>query len=139
MNTKETLEKLKKFGLSAVNSAKEGLNEVKETAQFAILDEQLRYRFNLQNPYKFVVHPEGKKINLLDEVGSRHAKKYDEDDLFVFYGSADRNHFHIGDHVTELSSNFIYVIESIVDVTVPVELNDKSYDCDATAVMCKPL
>lgn len=127
--------KLKELGLSAYHKAKKGVMDAKQTALNTVLDEQLKHRFNLENPYKFVIGGNDEKVGIIDELTARHAKRYDEDDLFVFYGKPEKNDFHLGQTIVDLSDKAEYTVTSIVEVTVPVEYNHQVYDCLATAVM----
>ncbi len=142
MMKKETTDlpyRLKELGISAYQKAKKGIKDAKETALNTVLDEQLKHRFNLENPYKFVIQADTKKVGVIDELTARHAKRYDEDDLFVFYGKPEKNHFLNDQIIKDLSDNSEYRIKNIIEVTVPVEYNHEIYDCLATAVMCDPL
>lgn len=137
MKTEDLPYRLKQLGLQAYHKAKKGIIDAKDTAMNTVLDEKLKHRFNLENPYKFVFLTEHKKIGVLDELSARHGKRYDEDDLFVFYGKIEKNDFFEGQIVVDLSDKAEYVIKNIFEVTVPVEYNHEIYDCFATAVVCE--
>lgn len=136
MKSQDLPYRLKQLGLEAYHKAKKGIKDAKDTAMNTVLDEQLKHRFNLENPYKFVLQTEPKKVGVLDELSAKHAKRYDEDDLFVFYGKVEKNNFFIGQIIIDLSDKAEYVVKNIFEVTVPVEYNHEVYDCFATAVMC---
>lgn len=127
---------LKNLGIKVVNTAKKGFNDVKASVENTILEEHLKKRFNLENPYRFVLVSESKKLSILDELSARHAKRYDEDDLFVFFGKLDRNDFLPGKLIVDLSDMAEYKIKDLVEVSIPIEYNHENHEVEATAVMC---
>jgi hypothetical protein len=136
---KDLPSKLRDLGIKIYQSAKNSISSAKSSVENTILEENLKHRFNLENPYKFIVLSEPKKIGVINELSSRHAKRYDEDDLFVFYGKLENNEFQKGHIIRDISNNAEYSIKEILEVSVPVEYKHKSYDVIGTAVMCDAL
>ncbi len=136
---KDLPSKLRDLGIKVVKKAKKGINDVKSNVENTILEEHLKKRFNLENPYRFVVVSESKKLTVLDELSARHAKRYDEDDLFVFFGKLDNKEFTAGKLLIDLSDNAEYKINDLLEVTVPIEYNHEVHEVLATAVMCSVL
>jgi hypothetical protein len=135
---KDLSQKLKKLGISLVDTAKKGVEKAKSGLEQTLLEDNLRRRFNLENPYRFEVYTHS-KTDLLMNFLPRHAKRYDEDNLFVFYGTIEFNDFQRGYIIKDLSDNSEYSIEEIVEVTIPVEYENVSHYVTATAVTCKSL
>jgi len=133
---KDLPSKLRDLGIKVVKTAKKGIKEVKTSVEHTLLEEHLKKRFNLENPYRFVVVSESKKLSVLDELTARHAKRYDEDDLFVFFGKLDKKEFGSGKLLVDLSNNAEYKIKDLLEVTVPIEYNHEVHEVLATAVMC---
>jgi len=138
-NEKDLPQKLKELGIKAYESAKKGISSAKSSVENTILEENLKRRFNLENPYKFVVLSEPKKVGVIDELTARHAKRYDEDDLFVLYGKIDKSVLRKGYILRDLSNGAEYSIKDTLEVTVAVEYNHKEYEVESTAVMCEAL
>lgn len=138
-NEKDLPKKLKELGIKAFETAKKGISTAKSSVENSILEENLKHRFNLENPYKFVVLPEPKKVGVIDELTARHAKRYDDDDLFVFYGKIDKSVLRPGYIIRDLSNGAEYSIKNSLEVTVSVEYNHKEYEVEGTAVMCEAL
>lgn len=130
--------KLKNMGIMVVDTAKRGIDKAVTGFENTVLEDNLRRRFNLENPYRFEIITHS-KTDLLTNLLPRHAKRYDEDDLFVFYGSLKANDFAKGYHLKDLSDNAEYVIEEMIEVSIPVGFEDKSYSVIGTAVTCKAL
>ncbi len=135
---KDLSQKLKKLGIQVVDTAKKEIEKAVTGFENTVLEDNLRRRFNLENPYLFEVNIKSKS-NLLTGLLPRHAKRYDEDNLFVFYGAVQKNDFMKGYIIKDLSDNAEYEIEEIVEVSIPVDYEDKSYSVVCTAVTCKPL
>jgi len=135
---KDLSQKLKKVGLQVYDSAKKGVEKAMTGIENTIHEDNLRRRFNLENPYRFEVITKS-KLDILNNLMPKHAKRYDEDNLFVFYGSMASNDFKKGSIVKDLSDNAEYRIEEILEVSIPVELEGKSQMVVATAVNCKAL
>lgn len=131
--------RLKDLGIEIYSAAKKEYEAVVSSAEKQIRKEKLRKRFNLENPYKFNLLDSGFRIKALDSLFSRHAKRYDEDDIFVFFGGNDKNHFKKGHRIKDLSDNTIYEIIEIVEVTLPVTFEDNSVDVTCTAVYGKAI
>ena len=130
--------KLKNMGVQVVDTAKKGIEKAVSGFENTVLEDNLRRRFNLENPYRFEIITHS-KTDVLTNLVPRHAKRYDEDDLFVFYGSLKANDFVKGYHLKDLSDNSEYIIEEIIEVSIPVEFENKSYSVIGTAVTCKAL
>ena len=135
---KDLSQKLKKLGIQAVDTAKKGFEKAVSGIENTILEDNLRRRFNFENPYRFEIITKSKS-DVLTNLLPKHAKRYDEDDLFVFYGSIHMNGFSKGNIIKDLSDNAEYVIEDIVEVSIPVEFEGKSYSITGTAVNCKSI
>lgn len=131
-------QKLKNLGIHAVDTAKKGLEKAVSGFENTVLEDNLRKRFNLENPYRFEIIKHS-KTDLITNLLPKHAKRYDEDDLFVFYGSISANDFVKGYHIKDLSDNAEYIIEEIIEVSIPVEYEEKSYSVIGAAVTCKAL
>ncbi|MDD3957374.1 MAG: hypothetical protein PHW40_03040 [Candidatus Izemoplasmatales bacterium] len=137
---KDLPKRLHDLGLSVVEKTKKGIKQVKESIENTVLEDQLRKRFNLENPYKFqLVKPDRSLGSWIQEQMPRHAKRYDEDDLFVFYGSIEQNGFSKGEIIKDLSDEAMYKIVHQVEVCVSVRLDEKAHDVVATAVSCELL
>lgn len=134
---KEFANKLKDLGLKVVKKVESGIDYAKTTVESTILTENLRHRFHLENPYRFIVSEPDAKPSLFQTLLPQNAKRYEEDDTFVFFGSPEDNRFRVGDVVTDIADQSKYVIKAIEAVLVPVMLNDKEYEVKGTAVSCK--
>lgn len=132
-------QRIQSLGLRMIEKTKEGFQKAKENIENTLLEDHLRRRFNLENPYKFQMVSTEPFQKVIEEWLPRHAKRYDEDDVFVFYGSMSRNDFHADDVIRDLSSNTDYRIKSIMEVFIPVTYEDKAVDVIATAVDCELL
>ena len=135
---KDFSQKLKKLGIQVVDTAKKGIEKAVSGIENTILEDNLRRRFNFENPYRFEIITHGKP-DILTNLLPKHAKRYEEDDLFVFYGSVHSNGFIKGNIIKDLSDNAEYSIEDIIEVSIPVEFEGKSYTVVGTAVTCKAL
>jgi len=74
------------------------------------------------------------KAKLIDELLPKHAKRYIEDDIFVFYGERKDNDIKLGYIIKDLSDQTLYKVKEIVDVVIRVTLDDLDYDVDCIAV-----
>ena len=138
MVTKKYLtERLKELGVEISNAAKEEYEAIKSQAGKQIKKNKLRKRFNLEHPFRFVLLDGSMRLKPLDRFMARHAKRYDEDDILVFFGSQRENHFKAKQRIKDLSDESVYEIIEIVDVMLPVTLENKDYDVPCTAVYCK--
>lgn len=135
---KDFSHQLKRLGIQVVDTAKKEIEKAVSGFENTILEDNLRRRFNLENPYLFEINTNSKS-NLITSLLPRHAKRYDEDNLFVFYGSVHKNDLNQGYKIKDLSDNAEYEIEEVVEVSIPVEYEGKSYSVLCTAVTCKPL
>ncbi|MCF7924836.1 MAG: hypothetical protein K9L64_07030, partial [Candidatus Izimaplasma sp.] len=106
----------------------------KENINDTMLMDKLKRRFNLENPHKFIVTEEIAKTNLVKELSAQHAKRYDEDNIFVFFGNNEANEIKKGFIVKDLKTLQDFIVKDIVEVEVPVELDSKSYEVIGTAV-----
>ena len=131
--------RLKELGVEIYSAAKKEYEAIVTGAGKQLKKEKLRKRFNLENPFKFVLLDNNIRIKVLDGFLARHAKRYDEDDIFVFFGNNKDNNFKKSQRIKDLSDNSIYEIQEIVEVQMPVSLDDKSIDVPCTAVYGKVL
>ena len=86
-------ERLKDLGIEIYNAAKKEYKAVVSGAEKQIRKDRLRKRFNLENPFRFVLLDSQIRVKFLDGLMARHAKRYDEDDILVFFGSVEENSF----------------------------------------------
>lgn len=131
--------RLKDLGIDISNAAKKEYNHVVSSAGKQVKNDKLKHRFNLENPYRFVLLDSKIRVKLFDGFMSRHAKRYIEDDILVFFGTKEENSFEAGQQIKDLSDNTIYEVLEVVDVTIPVNYKEKQYDVDCTAVYGKVL
>ena len=131
--------KLKELGIKVVKSVEKGYESAKTSVENTILEDNLKRRFNLENPYKFEIRNSKNQFTVLTNLLVRNAKRYEDDDLFVFSGSIFDNGFSIDGIIKDLSDNAEYQIKDIQQVLVPVEFNEKSYEIIGTAVKCRAL
>ncbi|MDD3477439.1 MAG: hypothetical protein PHP32_00985 [Candidatus Izemoplasmatales bacterium] len=136
MKGKDIPSRLKELGIKAYQKAKDEILEAKSSVEGTILEENLRHRFNLENPYKFAVMSESKPLSTIKELTAKHAKRYDEDDLFVFFGKPSDNDFLDGNILRDLSNNAEYKIRQVLEVETSVEYKGKTHEVAATAVVC---
>jgi hypothetical protein len=136
---KDFASKLKDLGIKAVKTVEKGVESAKLSVENTILEDNLRRRFNLENPYKFEVYEKKNKSSVLSSLFIRNAKRYEEDDLFVFLGSIQDNKFQVDGIIKDLASTAEFKIENIIQVLVPVEFNGKAYEIVGTALTCKAL
>ncbi|MDP2425708.1 MAG: hypothetical protein Q8M70_05090 [bacterium] len=131
--------KLKELGLKVVKRVEEGIDFAKSSVDSTILHDNLRRRFNLENPYRFIVCEPNTKPSILQTLLPTNAKRYEEDDLFVFFGSKEETKLRPGDIVHDLADSAKYEIKEIETVLVVVSYNNKDYEVSGTAVKCKVL
>lgn len=127
-------DRLKGLGIEIVTAAKREYNAALTGAEKQIKKEKIRKRFNLENPYKFILLDDTKRIKWLDKFFARHAKRYDEDDILVFFGTQKENHFKPHQRIKDLSDESIMEIIEVVDVSIPVKLEEDVIDTPCTAV-----
>ncbi|HOP57423.1 MAG TPA: hypothetical protein PLH02_03635 [Bacillota bacterium] len=132
----DTMKKLRDLGLKIAKTAEKGYQQAKSSVESTILEDSLRRRFNLENPYKFQIRRDNSVSDLIEGIMPRNAKRYDEDDMFVFYGDKESNNLTKGDLIKDLSSNADYRIKDLIEVEVPVELDGKTYQVIGTAALC---
>ncbi|MFO7968642.1 MAG: hypothetical protein ACQERX_01080 [Bacillota bacterium] len=136
---KNLVDSLKEKGLKVFKKANKVISDAKENVSDTMLMDKLKRRFNLENPHKFIVSEKRVKTNIVKELSAQHAKRYDEDDIFVFFGSNEANEIKKGYIVKDLKSLEDYIIKDIVEVEVPVEFDGKSYEVIGTAVYTEEL
>lgn len=136
---KDFVTRLKELGVEIYGAAKKEYEAVVDGAGKQIKKEKLRKRFNLENPFKFVMMDASLRIKFMDSLLARHAKRYDEDDILVFFGSKEENNFKIKQRIKDLSDNTVYEIIEIVEVTIPVTLESRDIDVPCTAIYGKVL
>jgi len=133
-NNKDITKKLKKLGLNMLNKAKTTYKSAKDSMENNFLKDSLRRRFNLENPYKFIIMDEKERASVIGELLPRNAKRYNEDDIFVFYGGLEDNDILPGYVIKDLSDNTLYQVKEVASVKIPVTYEDKEYEVDGTAV-----
>jgi hypothetical protein len=132
-NTQKFIEKLKNVGLDIIDKAKSNYINAKNSIEQNFLNDSLRRRFNLENPYKFVIMDSAEKTTLFNELLPRHAKRYIEDDIFIFYGNISDNDVLEGYFLKDLSDETLYKVMEIAVVKVRVTYEGKEYEVDGTA------
>lgn len=131
--------RLKNLGIEIYNAAKKEIGAVKSSTEKEIRKDKLRKRFNLENPYRFVLLDSKTRVKLLDGLMAKHAKRYDEDDILVFFGSKEDNNFQPKQHIKDLSDETVYEVLEIVDVFMPVKYKEKVVEVPCTAIYGKVL
>lgn len=127
---------LKEKGLKLVEKTNEVVNQTKDKIKQTLLNDQLKRRFQLENPKKFVVNDSIPKVNLIDELTAWHAKTYEEDLIFVFYGQ-HLEELKVGSFVKDLGTLEVFKIKEVAEVQIPVTYQDELHDVSATAVYCE--
>jgi len=138
-SSQNIVEKLKKVGIKIANKAQETFNTTRNSIEQNFLNDSLRKRFNLENPYKFIIMDSKEKSSILNELLPRYAKRYLEDDIFVFYGSLKDNDIKVDYIIKDLSDETLYKVIELVDVKVTVTYQNKDYEVDGVAVYGKIL
>lgn len=133
---KDFSQKLKDLGISVFKKTEAGLKKAKENVANTILDDHLHRRFNLENPYKFQIIKDKSKTNFISSILPKNAKRYVEDDLFVFYGSMEHNNLEKGNIIRDLSINADFEIKDLLEVKVSVEYENKQYEVLGTCAVC---
>lgn len=131
--------RLKDLGIEIYNAAKKEVDSVVTSAETQISNEKLRRRFNLENPYRFLLMDRPCKIKCLSSFFAKHAKRYDDDDILVFFGSKSKTKFKAKQRIKDLSDNTIMEIIELVDVKISVSLNEREIEVPCTAVYGKLL
>lgn len=132
-------QKLRDLGIKIAKKTEEQIDKAKAMIDNTVLEDQLHRRFNLENPYKFQIIKDPSKTNFISGILPRNAKRYEEDDVFVFYGPLAGSNLEKGNIVRDLAANADYEIMELLDVEVPVELDGKRYEVSGTAAVCKSL
>lgn len=127
-------EKLKNLGLEIAEKAKSGYKTARDSVEQNLLNDSLRRRFNLENPYKFIIMDSMEKTSFINELLPRHAKRYNEDDIFVFYGNVSDNDIKEGYIIKDLSDETLYKVKEVTTVKVSVTYENNDYEVDGTAV-----
>ncbi len=138
-SSQNIVEKLKKVGIKIANKAQETFNTTRNSIEQNFLNDSLRKRFNLENPYKFIIMDSKEKSSILNELLPRYAKRYLEDDIFVFYGTLKDNDIKVDYIIKDLSDETLYKVLELVDVKVTVTYQNKDYEVDGVAVYGKIL
>ncbi len=138
-SSQNIVEKLKKVGIKIANKAQETFNTTRNSIEQNFLNDSLRKRFNLENPYKFIIMDSKEKSSILNELLPRYAKRYLEDDIFVFYGSLKDNDIKVDYIIKDLSDETLYKVIELVDVKVTLTYQNKDYEVDGVAVYGKIL
>ncbi|MDY0317283.1 MAG: hypothetical protein RBQ64_01740 [Candidatus Izemoplasmatales bacterium] len=138
-SSQNIVEKLKKVGIKIANKAQETFNTTRNSIEQNFLNDSLRKRFNLENPYKFIIMDSKEKSSILNELLPRYAKRYLEDDIFVFYGTLKDNDIKVDYIIKDLSDETLYKVIELVDVKVTVTYQNKDYEVDGVAVYGKIL
>ncbi len=138
MDKNDMRSRFRNLGLTLKNKAKKSWKKAKGTISETILEEQLRQRFNLENPYKFIITDKLEEPTKVDKLLTYHAKRYDEDDVFVFFGDNEDEALEPGKYIQDLSTQAFYEIIDVASVMVPVQLKHKTHEVPATAVYCEP-
>jgi hypothetical protein len=128
---------LKENGLKLLEKTNDFIDSTKNKIKDNLLNDQLKRRFQLENPYKFIVSNQPTKVDLIKEITALNAKKYDEDHVFVFYGPKEENDLLIGDYIKDLATLEQFIIKDMVEVEVPVTYQDKVYEVVGLAVYCE--
>ncbi|MDT8336775.1 MAG: hypothetical protein RQ856_02980 [Candidatus Izemoplasmatales bacterium] len=126
-------EKLKNLGLEIAEKAKSGYKTARDSLEQNLLNDSLRRRFNLENPYKFIIMDSMEKTSFINEILPKHAKRYNEDDIFIFYGSISDNDIKEGYIIKDLSDETLYKVKEITMVKVTVTFENNDYEVDGTA------
>ncbi len=127
-------DRLKGLGIEIATAAKREYNAALSTAEKKIKKEKLRKRFNLENPYKFVLLDDQKRMRWFDKYFARHAKRYDEDDILVFFGTQKENGFKPNQRIKDLSDESVMEIIETVDVNLSVKYENDQIEVPCTAV-----
>ncbi|HPD99939.1 MAG TPA: hypothetical protein PLB83_01775 [Bacillota bacterium] len=138
-SSQNIVEKLKKVGIKIANKAQETFNTTRNSIEQNFLNDSLRKRFNLENPYKFIIMDSKEKSSILNELLPRYAKRYLEDDIFVFYGTLKDNDIKVDYIIKDLSDETLYKVIELVDVKVTLTYQNKDYEVDGVAVYGKIL
>ncbi|MFW5793910.1 MAG: hypothetical protein ACOCV1_00270 [Bacillota bacterium] len=133
------IDKLKNKGVKILNKAKKSIKDTKESISDTILLDKLKHRFNLENPHKFIVSEQRVKSNLIKEISAQNAKRYEEDNIFVFFGNNEANEFKPGFIVKDLKTMQDYIVKEVVEIEVPVEYKEKTYEVVGTALYTEEL
>ncbi|MDA3931923.1 MAG: hypothetical protein PF513_04225 [Tenericutes bacterium] len=130
---------LKEKGVKLVEKTNEVIDTTKSKIKDTILKDKLKRRFQLENPHKFVITESKVEANLLHELTATHAKIYEEDLVFVLFGHHKDNQVDVGYFVRDLKTTDLYIVKDIVNVEIPVLLDDEIYDVEGTAIYCEEL
>ena len=132
-------EKLRSLGVKIIKSTEAGIARAKTSIANTLLEEHLHRRFNLENPYRFQIIKDRSKTNFISAILPKNAKRYEEDDVFVFFGNNEYNNLEKGNVIRDLSNNADYEIKDVIEVEVPVSYEKKTYEVVGTAAVCELL
>ncbi|MBN2504300.1 MAG: hypothetical protein JXB20_03045 [Bacilli bacterium] len=132
-------QKMRSLGVTIAKKTEEGISKAKDSIENTIFEEKLHRRFNLENPYKFQIIKDRSKTNFISAILPKNAKRYEEDDVFVFYGDLDYNNLEKGNVIRDLSNNADYEIKELIEVNIPVSYEDKTHEVTGTAAVCELL
>ena len=128
---------LKEKSMKIVNKTNEFVDQTKDKIKDNLLNDQLKRRFQLENPHKMLVSEKVTPVNMIQELTSSHAKIYEDDNVFVFYGPKKDNGIQIGYYIRNLATMEEFIVKDILEVEVPVTYKEKVYEVLATAVYCE--
>ena len=133
-NSPNFIKKLKDAGLGIIAKTKSGFNLTKKTIEQNFLNDALKKRFNLENPHRFLIYESEEKLGLLQKLTPLYAKRYLEDEIFVFFGHLMEEDIKESYLLKDLSDEALYKVKEIAYVKVSVTYENKAYDVDGTAV-----
>jgi hypothetical protein len=134
---KDLKEKLKEKGLKLVEKTNDFIDSTKEKIKHTLLNDQLKRRFQLENPHKMILSEDKVDVNLIRELTAYHAKIYEEDNVFVFYGQLKDIDVAKGYYARDLNTMEVFMVKDIAEVEIPVTYKEKIYDVPATAIYCE--
>ena len=132
-------DKLKAKGLKILDKTNAFIDSTKEKIKQTLLNDQLKRRFQLENPHKMLISKELTDVNIIKELTAYHAKIYEEDNVFVFYGPLNDLDIKQGYVIRDLATMEAYKVMDIAEVDLPVTLDEKIHEVPATAVYCEGL
>lgn len=139
MEKRDFKARLKDLGVEIYNAAKKEYESVVSSAERQVSMSKLKKRFNLENPYRFVLLDSSTRVKWLDSFFAKHAKRYDDDDILVFFGSKAQNKFKVKQRIKDISDNTIMEVIEMVDVKITVTLNEEEVEVPCTAIYGKYL
>ncbi|MCK7479197.1 MAG: hypothetical protein M0C28_18885 [Candidatus Moduliflexus flocculans] len=132
--------KLRTLGLNVVKTIEKGVTDTRKGIENTILEDELAPPLQPRESVPLRNRRDPKdKPNALTGLAARNAKRYDEDDLFVFHGAPAATGILVGNILKDLSNGAEYQVENVVSVTMGVTYQNKEHEVPATAVKCKAL